>query len=449
MQTLQQPYLLNVYKQASLRNPGQEEFLQAILEVLHSLEHTLDNYPELEQHAILERLIEPERFLEFQVPWWDDNGKMQVNRGFRVQFSSALGPYKGGIRFHPSVTSSVIKFLGFEQQLKNALTGLPLGGGKGGADFDPKGKSDGEIRRFCQSFMTELYRHIGQFTDIPAGDMGVAAREIGYMFGQYKRIQGNFEAGVFTGKSPENSGSLARKEATGFGLVYITEEMLKQLKGDSISGKKIAISGSGSVAIYALQKATELGATVVTVSDSSGYVYDEKGIDLEVLKTLKEVERGRLSEYPKRVSTATYVPNTAAVWTVPCHIALPCATQNEIDQKAAKALVENGTTVVCEGSNMSTTPEAVAIFQKAGVHYIPGKAANAGGVAVSGLEMSQNSLRYSWTFAEVDEKLQAIMKDIYHRIYDASKTAGDPGNFLLGANIAGLLKLANAMIWQG
>ena len=445
---LKSPYLTEVYGEVCKRNPGEAEFLQAVQEVLQSIDLVVENHPEFVQHAIVERLVEPERFLQFQVPWTDDTGRTRVNRGYRVQFNSALGPYKGGLRFHPSVSASVVKFLGFEQTFKNALTGLPLGGGKGGADFDPKGKSDGEIRRFCQSYMTELYRHLGQFTDIPAGDIGVGSREVGYLFGQYKRICGEF-VGVFTGKLPQNSGSLGRREATGYGLLYIVQEMFKSLKGEDLSGKTAVVSGSGNVAIYAVEKAAQLGVKVVTVSDSGGYVYDENGIDLEVLKTVKEVERARLTEYAKRVPTATYHEGAKGVWTVPCDMALPCATQNEIDGESAGYLVENGVIAVAEGSNMSTTPEGVAVLQKAGVLYVPGKAANAGGVAVSGLEMSQNSLRISWTFEEVDEKLQKIMVNIFHTIRNAAETYGQTGDFVAGANIAGLMHVSRAMIWQG
>ena len=449
MQPLNSAYLTKVYESVAIRNRGEDEFLQAVQEVLHSIDPIIDDHPELERHAIIERMCEPERFLQFQVPWTDDAGRTHVNRGYRVQFNGAIGPYKGGMRFHPSVTPSVVKFLGFEQTFKNALTGLPMGGGKGGADFDPKGKSDGEIKRFCQSFMIELYRHIGQFTDVPAGDIGVSAREVGYLFGQYKRIVGTFEAGVFTGKSPLNSGSLGRKEATGFGLVYITQEMLRVMNGDTLAGKTVAVSGSGNVAIYAVQKATELGATVITVSDSGGYVVDPAGIDLAVLKQVKEVERLRLTEYAARVPTATYHAGTSGVWGVPCDIALPCATQNEIDEDAARLLVKNGAMAVLEGSNMSTTPAGVAVFLQSGIHYVPGKAANAGGVSVSGLEMTQNSLRLPWTAEEVDAKLQTIMTGIFQTIYDASVTCGAPGNFVVGANVAGLFNVAQAMIWQG
>ena len=448
MFALKSPYLVRVYQEVQQRNPGEAEFLQAVQEVLQSIDLVVEAHPEFAQHAIVERLAEPERLIQFQVPWTDDRGKTHVNRGYRVQFNSALGPYKGGIRFHPSVSASVIKFLGFEQTFKNALTGLPLGGGKGGADFDPKGKSEGEIRRFCQSFMTELYRHLGQFTDIPAGDIGVSAREVGYMFGQYKRISNEF-VGVFTGKAPHNSGSLGRREATGYGLLYIVQEMFKSLKGEDLKGKTLAVSGSGNVAVYATEKALQLGAKVVTVSDSGGYIYDEKGIDLALLKEIKEIKRARLTEYAKQVPTAQYHEGSSGVWTVPCDIALPCATQNEVDGDSARALVKNGVLALAEGSNMSTTPEGVSVLQEAGVLYIPGKAANAGGVAVSGLEMSQNSLRLSWTAKEVDEKLQTIMVNIFHTIRNAAETCGQAGDFVAGANIAGLMNVSRAMIWQG
>lgn len=448
MQALKQPYLAEVYETIARRNAAMPEFLQAVQEVLLSVEPILESHPELIDHAIIERLCEPERLIEFQVPWMDDNGKTQINRGFRVEFNSALGPYKGGLRFHPTVTASVVKFLGFEQIFKNALTGLNMGGGKGGADFDPKGKSDAEVRRFCQSFMTELSRHIGPDTDVPAGDIGVGSREVGYMFGQYKRLKNEF-VGVLTGKSIDSGGSLGRTEATGYGLVYIMHELFKTLRKEELTGKTVVISGSGNVATYATQKCQQMGANVVTVSDSGGYIHDANGIDLAVLKQIKEVERGRLTEYAKRVPTATYHEGSAGVWSVPCDIALPCATQNEIDGTAAKLLVENGCIAVGEGSNMSTTPEGVEVFLQSNMLYIPGKAANAGGVAVSGLEMAQNSQRIAWTFEEVDQKLRSIMINIFHTIYDASKECGAPGNFVIGANIAGLLNVSRAMIWQG
>ncbi len=444
----QSPYLASVYEQVEKRNPGEKEFLQAVREVLESLELVVAKEPEFEANGVIERLVEPERQIQFRVSWVDDNGKVQVNRGYRVQFNSAIGPYKGGLRLHPSVNASVIKFLGFEQIFKNSLTGLPIGGGKGGSDFDPKGKSDGEVMRFCQSFMTELSKHIGADTDVPAGDIGVGAREIGYLFGQYKRLRNEF-TGVLTGKGLTYGGSLARTEATGYGLCYFTEEMLSCMKKESFRGKRVVISGSGNVAIYANQKATELGGKVVAMSDSGGYVYDENGIDLAVVKQLKEVERARISEYVKRVPTATYTPGCKGIWTVPCDVALPCATQNELDEESAKALVANGVIAVAEGANMPSTPEAVAVFRQNGVLFGPAKAANAGGVATSALEMSQNSMRYGWTFEEVDTKLKDIMVNIFHNAYDAAEKYGDAGNLVAGANIAGFEKVARAMIAQG
>ncbi len=440
-------YIASVYDTVCKRNPNEPEFLQAVREVLESLEPVAAKRPDLVEAGVFERIVEPERFVQFRVSWVDDSGKVRVNRGYRVQFNSAIGPYKGGLRLHPSVNASVIKFLGFEQIFKNSLTTLPMGGGKGGSDFDPKGKSDNEIMRFCQSFMTELCKHIGADTDVPAGDIGVGAREIGYMFGQYKRLRNEF-TGVLTGKSLSYGGSLARTEATGYGLCYFTDEMLKA-NGLSFKGKKVVISGSGNVAIYANQKATELGATVIAMSDSNGYVVDEKGIDLAVVKQIKEVERGRISEYAKRVKGAKYVEGCKNIWTVPCDIALPCATQNELDLESAKTLIKNGVKAVAEGANMPSTPEAVEEFQKNGVLFGPAKAANAGGVATSGLEMSQNSIRMSWTFEEVDEKLHGIMKNIYKAAYDASVEFGCAGNLVAGANIAGFLKVADAMKWQG
>ncbi|MCL1935468.1 MAG: NADP-specific glutamate dehydrogenase [Defluviitaleaceae bacterium] len=447
MKELNNPYLVKVYSDVQKRNQG-KEFLQAVFEVLQSIEPIIHKHPEFEQHGIVERIVEPERLIHFQVPWVDDNGKTRVNRGYRVQFNSALGPYKGGLRFHPTVNESVVSFLGFEQVFKNALTNLPMGGGKGGSDFDPKEKSDGEIKRFCQSFISELYRHIGQFTDVPAGDIGVGSREIGYMYGYYKKIKNEF-TGVLTGKNVNNSGSLVRTEATGYGVVYITEEMLSKVKNDNFKGKRVSISGSGNVAIYTAEKVKELGGIVVTVSDSSGYVYDENGIDIAILKQIKEVERKRLTEYAKLVPTSTYHDNSNGVWDIACDIAFPSATQNEIDLKDAEKLVKNGVTVVAEGSNMSTTPDAVEYFIKNGVLFLPGKAANAGGVAVSGLEMSQNSLRLSWSFEEVDNHLKEIMINIFKTIDETAKKYGLEGNYVDGANIAGFLKVASAMIWQG
>ena len=440
-------YLAGVYAAAVKRDPEQKEYLQAVREVLESLQNVFDARPELEKAGIAERIIEPERIITFRVSWVDDKGQVQVNRGYRVQFNSAIGPYKGGMRFHPSVNLSILKFLGFEQIFKNSLTGLPMGGGKGGSDFDPKGKSDGEVMRFCQALMTELSRHIGADTDVPAGDIGVGAREIGYMFGQYKKLRNEF-TGVLTGKGLTYGGSLARTQATGYGLCYFTEEVLKSV-GDSFNGKRVVISGSGNVAIYACEKATTLGAKVVAMSDSNGYVVDENGIDLAVVKQIKEVERGRISEYAKRVPGSVYTPGCAGIWTVKCDIALPCATQNELDGESAKVLISNGVKCVCEGANMPSTPEAVEAFQSAGVLFGPAKAANAGGVATSGLEMSQNSMRLSWTFEEVDEKLHGIMKNIYANAAKAAKDYGCEGNLVAGANIAGFLKVAEAMLYQG
>lgn len=441
-------YLAGVYAQVEKRNPGEKEFLQAVKEVLESFEPVVEKRPDIVEAGIIDRIVEPERFIQFRVSWVDDNGKVQVNRGFRVQFNSAIGPYKGGLRLHPSVCASVIKFLGFEQIFKNSLTGLPIGGGKGGSDFDPKGKSDGEIMRFCQSFMTELSKHIGADTDVPAGDIGVGAREIGYMFGQYKRLRNEF-TGVLTGKGLSYGGSLARTEATGYGLCYYTEEMLKCMKNDSFKGKTVVISGSGNVAIYATEKATEMGAKVVALSDSNGYIYDPNGINLDVVKQIKEVERGRIKEYIDRVEGAEYHEGCKNIWTIKCDIALPCATQNELDGESADILIKNGVFAVAEGANMPSTPEAIEKFQAAGVLFGPAKAANAGGVATSALEMSQNSERLSWTFEEVDAKLKNIMINIFHNSYNAAKEFGVEGNLVAGANIAGFLKVADAMMWQG
>ncbi|MCM3781440.1 NADP-specific glutamate dehydrogenase [Neobacillus mesonae] len=430
------------------RDPHEHEFHQAVKEFLDSIIPVLARHPQYREQGILERLVEPERILTFRVPWIDDQGKVRVNRGYRVQFNSTLGPYKGGIRFHPSVYSGIIKFLGFEQIFKNSLTGLPIGGGKGGSDFDPKGKSDTEVMRFTQSFMTELYRHIGLNTDIPAGDIGVGAREIGYMFGQYKRINGGHEAGVLTGKGILYGGSLGRTEATGYGCVYFVQEMLAG-KGISLEGKKIVVSGSGNVSIYAIEKAMQLGATVVACSDSEGYIYDAEGIKLETVKQLKEQNRLRISEYVKHHPNAVYTSGSSGIWNIPCDIALPCATQNELDADAAKTLVSNGVLAIAEGANMPSTLEAIDILLSAGVLFGPAKAANAGGVAVSALEMSQNSMRYSWTFEEVDTKLQQIMKDIYNNALRSAEEYGMTGNLVAGANIAGFLKVADAMIAQG
>ena len=441
-------YIDRVMQTVIDRNPNEPEFHQAVREVLSSLKPVIEKHPEYEKNAILERIVEPDRLVTFKVPWVDDKGEYHVNRGFRVQFNNAIGPYKGGLRLHPSVTASVIKFLGFEQVFKNSLTGLPMGGGKGGSDFDPKGRSDAEIMRFCQSFMTELSKHIGQFTDVPAGDIGVGAREIGYMFGQYKRLR-NEVTGVLTGKGLSYGGSLVRPEATGYGLCYFTEEALNCMKNDSFKGKTVVISGSGNVAIYATEKATQLGGKVVALSDSTGYVYDKNGIDLDVVKEIKLARRARISEYVKAVPAAEYHEGCSGIWSIPCDIALPCATQNEIDEASAKLLAANGCKVVCEGANMPSTPEAINVYLENGMLYGPAKAANAGGVATSGLEMSQNSLRLSWTFEEVDERLQNIMKNIFHNAYDASKACGAEGNLMVGANVAGFIKVADAMLAEG
>ena len=445
--TITNEYILNLLNEVKERNPGEVEFHQAVHEVLESLEPAIEKHPEYITSGVLNMIVEPERIIKFRVPWVDDNGKVRVNRGFRVQFNSAIGPYKGGIRFHPSVNESIIKFLGFEQTFKNSLTGLPLGGGKGGSDFDPKGKSDLEIMRFCQSFMTELSKYIGADTDVPAGDIGVGAREIGYMFGQYKRLRDEY-TGVLTGKGLTYGGSLARKEATGFGLCYFTDEMLRD-NNKTFDGARVVVSGSGNVAIYAAQKAMELGATVVAMSDSNGYVYDEDGIDLDLIKKIKEINRERISEYASERDSAIYRAGSKNIWTVPCDIALPCATQNELDLEGAKSLVKNGCFAVAEGANMPCTPDAVEFFMERGVLFAPAKAANAGGVATSGLEMSQNSMRYSWTFEEVDAKLHQIMKNIYKNCSLAAREHGLSGNLVAGANIAGFLKVAEAMKAQG
>ena len=428
------------------KNAHEPEFIQAVTEVLTTLEPVIEANPQYQAAGILERITEPERVVMFRVPWVDDNGKVQVNRGFRVQFNSAIGPYKGGLRFHPSVNLGIIKFLGFEQILKNSLTGLPIGGGKGGSDFDPKGKSDREVMAFCQSFMTELYRHIGPDTDVPAGDIGVGGREIGYMFGQYKRIRDAYE-GVLTGKGLTYGGSLARTEATGYGLLYFTNAMLKR-NGLSMEGKTVVVSGAGNVAIYATEKATQLGAKVVTLSDSTGWVYDAEGIDLAAVKEIKEVKRQRLSEYTKYRPNAEYHEGKG-VWSVPCDIALPCATQNELNKEDAEMLVKNGVIAVAEGANMPSTMEATEVFQKNGVLFAPGKASNAGGVATSALEMSQNSMRLSWTFEEVDAKLQGIMENIFKQADEAAEKYGHPKDYVMGANIAGFVKVADAMLAQG
>ncbi len=440
-------YVNNVLEAVKKRNPGEAEFHQAVSEVLESLIPVIDRNPEFEKAALLERIVEPERQIIFRVPWQDDKGKVHINRGFRIQFSSALGPYKGGIRFHPSVYIGIIKFLGFEQIFKNSLTGLMMGGAKGGSDFDPKGKSDSEIMRFCQSFMNELYRHIGADVDVPAGDIGVGGREVGYMFGQWKKLTGLF-SGVLTGKGLDFGGSLVRTEATGYGCVYFCQEMLKGKK-DSFEGKTVTISGSGNVAIYAHEKATQLGAKVVAMSDSNGFVYDKNGIKLNTVKRLKEVERKRIKEYVKEHKSAKYTEGCFGIWNVKCDIALPCATQNEVDQKAAEALVKNGCIAVAEGANMPSTPEAVEVFLKKKILFGPGKAANAGGVATSGLEMAQDSQRLTWSFEEVDKKLHQIMVNIYKSASEAAKEYGTPGNFVNGANISGFLKVARAMMAQG
>lgn len=442
-------YLKRVYAQVEARDKNEPEFLQAVREVFESLELVIDKHPEWEENGLLERFVEPERTVEFRVPWVDDNGKVQVNRGFRVQYNSAIGPYKGGLRFHPSVNLSVIKFLGFEQILKNSLTSLPMGGGKGGSDFDPKGKSDAEVMRFCQSFMTELYRHIGQFTDVPAGDIGVGAREIGYLFGQYKKIVNRFDGAVLTGKGIPYGGSLARTQATGFGVCYYSLEALKKIKNTDYNGKTVVVSGSGNVAQYCALKATELGGKVVAMSDSAGYIYDPNGINFDVLFDIKQKRRARISVYADEIPGSTYVEGCKNIWNVKCDIAHPCASQNEMDVEGAKALVANGCMAVFEGANMPLTPEAIEVVQSNGLLYSPGKASNAGGVATSGLEMTQNSIRMSWSFEEVDEKLHGIMVNIFNACYDASVECGKPGDLMVGANVAGFLKVASAMLSQG
>ena len=441
-------YVASVIDYVKKTHAHEPEFVQTVEEVLSSVSPIMDAHPEYEKVDLLKRMVEPERMFTFRVCWMDDAGNYHTNRGWRCQFNGAIGPYKGGLRFHPSVNEGVIKFLGFEQILKNSLTSLPMGGGKGGSDFDPKGKSDAEVMRFCQAFMTELCRHIGQFTDVPAGDINVGGREIGYLFGQYKRIRDEY-SGVLTGKGLEFGGSLARTEATGYGLCYYTAEAMRVLRSDSFEGKTVVISGSGNVAIFATEKAQALGAKVVTASDSNGYVYDPNGIQLDVVKDIKLGHRGRIKEYAERVPGSEYHEGCKGVWTVPCDIALPCATQNEIDEESAKALIANGCTVVCEGANMPSTPEAIAVYQSNNVLYGPAKAANAGGVAVSGLEMSQNSYRLSWTFEEVDGKLKSIMENIVANSLEAAKEYGHEGDLMLGANAAGFVKVANAMVAQG
>ncbi|NCB50786.1 MAG: NADP-specific glutamate dehydrogenase [Clostridia bacterium] len=442
-------YLKRVYATVEKRDGNEPEFLQAVREVFESLELVVDKHPEWEANGLVERFVEPERVVEFRVPWVDDKGTVQVNRGYRVQFNSAIGPYKGGLRFHPSVNLSVIKFLGFEQILKNSLTTLPMGGGKGGSDFDPKGKSDAEIMRFCQSFMSELYRHIGQFTDTPAGDIGVGGREIGFMFGQYKKIVDRFDGGVLTGKGLTFGGSLARTQATGYGLCYYAQEALKHMKNDSFTGKIVVVSGSGNVAQYAAEKCTEMGATVVAMSDSAGYIYDPNGIDLDVLFDIKQVRRERIKVYADEVPGSEYHEGFRNIWNVKCDIALPSASQNEMDLVGAQTLIKNGCIGVFEGANMPLTPEAIEAVLDAGLVYSPGKASNAGGVATSGLEMTQNSIRLSWSFEEVDAKLKGIMESIFQACYEASVECGKPGNLMVGANVAGFLKVAEAMMAQG
>ena len=445
--SIQNEYLRGLMERVIARNPAEPEFHQAVREVLTSLSPVVDAHPEYIKEGVMDCLVEPERTIKFRVPWEDDKGNIHVNRGFRVQFSSAIGPYKGGLRFHPSVYEGIIKFLGFEQIFKNSLTGLPIGGGKGGSDFDPKGKSDAEVMRFCQSFMTELFKYIGPDTDVPAGDIGVGGREIGYLFGQYKRLRNEF-TGVLTGKGLTYGGSLARTEATGYGLCYFADNMLKEA-GKSFEGATVVISGSGNVAIYACEKATQFGAKVVAMSDSGGYIYDKNGIDLACIKQLKEVERKRISAYADTHPQAEYHPGCAGIWTIPCHIALPCATQNELNEDAAKALIQNGCFAVAEGANMPCTPEAVDALQGAGLLFAPAKAANAGGVATSALEMSQNSMRFYWTFEEVDAHLHRIMTDLYHNAAAAAAQYGKPGDLVAGANIAGFLKVADSMLAYG
>lgn len=445
--SLKNQYLKDVFKNLEEKNVNESEFLQAVKEVFESLESVINKRPELQKAGIIERIVEPERIIMFRVSWVDDSGKIQVNRGYRVQFNSAIGPYKGGIRFHPSVNLSILKFLGFEQIFKNSLTTLPIGGGKGGSDFDPKGKSDNEIMRFCQSFMTELSKYIGPDTDVPAGDIGVGSREIGFMFGQYKRLQ-NEHNGVLSGKAIHSGGSLVRTEATGYGLCYFTNEMLKEA-GQTFEGKTVIISGSGNVATYACEKATQFGAHVVAMSDSDGYIYDDAGIDYKIIKEIKEIKRDRIQTYVNYSKSAKYTRGCNGIWTIPCDIVLPCATQNEIDKKSAEILVKNGIIAVAEGANMPCTPEAISIFQNAKVLFGPAKAANAGGVATSALEMCQNSARVSWSFEEVDQRLQSIMVNIYSQVSEAAKKYNMDGNLVAGANIAGFEKVADAMLWQG
>jgi len=437
----------SIFDQVIKRNPGEPEFHQAVREVIETLGPVLEKHPEYAEYKIIERICEPERQIIFRVPWQDDKGEVQINRGFRVGFNSALGPYKGGLRFHPSVTLGTIKFLGFEQTFKNALSGMPIGGAKGGSDFDPKNKSEGEVMRFCQSFMTELYRHIGELTDVPAGDIGVGAREIGFLFGQYKRITNRYESGVITGKSPAWGGALVRKEATGYGAVYFAREMLK-VRGIDMEGKTAVVSGSGNVAIYAIEKLQEYGVKVVACSDSAGFIYDPNGLNLDTIKQIKEVERGRISAYQAIHRDSTYTAG-GNIWNVPCDIALPCATQNELDEESARTLVANGCIAVSEGANMPTTPGGIKVFQDAGISYGPGKAANAGGVATSALEMQQNASRDAWTFEYTDQKLQTIMRDIHRDCYETAKEYGMANNYVAGANIVGLKRVAVAMLAFG
>ncbi|AOV07105.1 NADP-specific glutamate dehydrogenase [Sporosarcina ureilytica] len=441
-------YVHEVYELLKKRNPGESEFLQATREIFDSLRPVFIKNPHYIEDGILERITEPDRIITFRVTWEDDQGKVHVNRGYRVQFNSELGPYKGGIRFHPSVNLSIMKFLAFEQIFKNSLTGQPIGAGKGGSDFDPKDKSEREIMRFIQSFMTEMQKYLGPDLDVPAGDIGVGRREVGYMAGQYNRIRGGFQPGVFTGKDPNYGGSLGRREATGYGTVYFTQEMLKT-NGMSFEGKKVIVSGSGNVSTYAMEKAIELGATVIACSDSSGYIYDENGINVETIKRIKEIENNRIKVYRKYHSTAKFVEGCHDIWSIPCDIALPCATQNELDEKAAALLIRNGVKAIAEGANMPCTQEAIDLFLENEILFAPAKAANAGGVAVSAMEMSQNSMRLNWTFEEVEEKLQLVMKDIYENCLQAAEEYGHPGNLIVGANIAGFLKVANSMVSHG
>ncbi|MFZ2174303.1 MAG: NADP-specific glutamate dehydrogenase [Rhodococcus sp. (in: high G+C Gram-positive bacteria)] len=440
-------WVAEIYEQVRLRNAGEPEFHQATAEVFESLQVVLERHPHYANSGLIERLCEPERQIIFRVPWVDDDGNVHVNRGFRVQYNSVLGPYKGGLRFHPSVNLGIVKFLGFEQIFKNALTGLPIGGGKGGSDFDPKGRSDAEVMRFCQSFMTELHRHIGEYTDVPAGDIGVGGREIGYLFGQYKRLTNSYESGVLTGKGTGWGGSQVRREATGYGVAYFVAEMLKTANS-SLQGQKVVVSGSGNVAIYAIEKVHQLGGVAIACSDSSGYIVDEKGVDLDLLKQIKEVRRGRICEYADAVPHAKFVEG-GSIWDVPCDVALPCATQNELDESAAKALVANGVRAVAEGANMPTTPQGVQVFRDAGVPFAPGKAANAGGVATSALEMQQNASRDSWSFEYTDERLAKIMQGIHNRTVATALHYGMPGDYVHGANIAGFVTVADAMISLG